>query len=500
MIKKIFNKKNFYILGAIFIAWLFYYICVRTPIAGDDWGYAVAGKNANPFLLAFNNYFTWSGRFFSELWDFTMSPRKWLWNFINPFVFTLTYIGIFKLAKIKNRFFIAPLLIVTMMLTVENNLRMETYSWVVGSIFIIPMCLSVWYLIITENILRKSLITKRDIFFIILSNIFLFVIGMMMENIAAGLLFGIVLLIAYAYNNNRKMTKYIVINLIVLSISFAICRLSPGSAARLARDNADWMQLGLIEKLVINFPNFLNFTFIQNKYMVLFLGLAIIGLLFSRRKTIKPYILLSSLLIILVSVFAVFSRLLIKTNNIFIDPNSCFSMIFWAVYIIDLFVILFVSFDKGTYRTKIIFILLLAGVCSGAMLLSPVYGSRSALFTVYYVIVLTIMIIDRYDFNRYISVLLVIVLLFITFRKTKYFKTVYDQVAYDQERRLVDIEYYKNHQEVKEAWIKRFKDGSIHSIDVNPDDTYHMKTFKEYYQLPQNVEDIIFYYENEQEH
>ena len=74
--KELGKKKNFYIFGALFILLFFLYITIKTPPAGDDWGYALQG--AHPIAKALEFYQTWSGRFFSELWGFTVAPHKWL--------------------------------------------------------------------------------------------------------------------------------------------------------------------------------------------------------------------------------------------------------------------------------------------------------------------------------------------------------------------------------------------------------------------------------------
>ena len=70
------GKSWCWLLGALFIFVLFYYMTVRTPLAGDDWGYAVNGMSGNPFVKAWEFYFTWSGRYFAELWGFIVAPRK----------------------------------------------------------------------------------------------------------------------------------------------------------------------------------------------------------------------------------------------------------------------------------------------------------------------------------------------------------------------------------------------------------------------------------------
>lgn len=496
MLKKIFSKKNFYILGAIFIAIFFFYICYKTPLAGDDWGYALNGRNGNILETLINQYNSWSGRIFSELWGYLIAPRKELWNILNPLFFVLIFVGVYKLIRVKYKYLMIPLIIIVLMLTIENNIRMETYTWIMGSTYVIPLCLSVWYLVIIDNLFRRSLISKRYLFSIVLSNIFLFIIGLMMENIAAAMLLGIIILIIYSYFNNRKIMKYLIINLIVISTSFVICRLSPGSAYRLARDHAEWSELNIFEKIVKAFPNFLDMTFIRNKYIILSLGIAMIGLLYSKRRNIKLYILIPSLLIQLLSIFNVFSYIVLKENNIFINPQSIYSMVFWILYIFDLFIILLSTIEKGLYRDKTIFVLLIAGACSGAMLMSPIYGSRSALFTVYYIIVLTCLITDQISLNKITSLIIICILVIFIIRKTNYYINLYKEVGLKQEERLMDIDYYQNHPEEKEVWIKRFGDGVVHGADINPDDIYHLETFKEYYELPQEAKNIIFYFED----
>ena len=88
--KKLANyTKYFYIIGALFIGCLFFYITYKTPLAGDDWGYALNGISGNPIELAISFYNSWSGRFFSELWGFMVAPNKWIWNIVNPLLFVL---------------------------------------------------------------------------------------------------------------------------------------------------------------------------------------------------------------------------------------------------------------------------------------------------------------------------------------------------------------------------------------------------------------------------
>ena len=79
------------ILMATAVFCFFAVITYLTPLAGDDWGYALNGMKGTPFSTAVEFYFSWSGRFFSELWGFLVAPNKWLWNILNPAFFTVIF-------------------------------------------------------------------------------------------------------------------------------------------------------------------------------------------------------------------------------------------------------------------------------------------------------------------------------------------------------------------------------------------------------------------------
>ena len=118
----------------------------KTPLAGDDWGYALNGLKQNPLKSAWEFYFSWSGRFFSELWGFVVAPRKWLWNILNPLLFTAIFLSIFKIAvRVETGGHISALLIMTMMLNINADIRMQTYTWIMGTTYVIPLALSLIY-------------------------------------------------------------------------------------------------------------------------------------------------------------------------------------------------------------------------------------------------------------------------------------------------------------------------------------------------------------------
>lgn len=94
------------------------------------------------------------------------------------------------------------------------------------------------------------------------------------------------------------------------------------------------------------------------------------------------------------------------------------------------------------------------------------------------------------------EIILFVLLLFLTCNKTIDYIKRYRLVSEANLTRQAEIQYYIDHPDVKEAWITRYPIDTIHSIDIEADDTYHLETFKEYFGLPQDADKIIFYYKD----
>jgi len=169
-------------------------------------------------------------------------------------------------------------------------------------------------------------------------------------------------------------------------------------------------------------------------------------------------------------------------------------MLFWPAYILSAFVSICISFDASYYRDKTLFMLVLAGTSVLVMLASPIYGSRSALYLVYFLIVVIILINDAFELPKFAKYILPVLMFVILFDRTNEYLTKYTLVGKAQAERLDILQYYRDHPEEKEAWIPRFPIYTVHGADVEIGDSYHFETFKEYYQIPQSADKIIFYY------
>lgn len=497
MVKKLIKNKSWWVLGLVLIACLFAYITYVTPLAGDDWGYALNGMKNNPIEMTFSFYQSWSGRFFSELWGFVVAPRKWLWNIINPLLFVIIYGCVYYLGGKKHNPLLSTLMVLAGMLSVNAALRMQTYTWIMGTTYVVPLCLSLVYFCIYDFTFHNSLIETRHHVYMILSNILLFIISMMMENIAATMIVAIVFMIIYAWFNKRVLIKYLIPNLIVAIAGFTLMRISPGSAYRLARDSADWAALSLFEKIAYGYSPFIEQSFLNSRYIIsLFSIIMSSDLLLSKEKKVNHIYRIVGILIFAIGTITVFSKILLKPLSFMYDSNSIYSMVLWPIFIINAFVALFVSLKDGYYKNKAIFFLMIGGCSALVMIFSPLYGERSSLYLVFYLIVVSVLVLNDINFTKKIKTALFFLLLIIVCYRTRDIVKRYKLVEQMNYTRTTEIQYYKDHPDVKEAWFKRYPIDTIHSIDIEQDDTYHMETFKEYFDLPQAADKIFFYYDN----
>ena len=486
-----------YLISAIFLFSLFLLISYLSPLAGDDWGYAVNGQLYNPFSKAIEFYFNWSGRFFSELYGFLVTPNKWVWNILNPLLFTAIFILIIQLTNLNKKFISIPL-VLFLILSVKDELRMETYTWLMGTTYVIPLFLSLLYF----NLIKNHVLYQKELSIVlnIINIISLFVIGMSMENISAAVLAINILLLSYYYIQYHKVDRTLLTYTLISILSFTLLRLSPGANLRLMRDHGEWLDLSILDQIVINYPNLIRFTFIENRYLVLFFSLGLLFVLLNtyleRQKNPIPVVVSSFVLIIaLISSMSLTlsTRFNISQLLVLTDPSSLFNAIFWPVFTLNIFYILLTCL-KREVRLIAIFLLLLAGMTNGAMLLSPIFSYRSSLYTVYFVIALTSLLYQQLNL-KWLRIMLTFVLFTLSLKTSLDYYNKYRFVQRVTELRQSQIDYYVDHPEIKEAWLVRYPSYSIHSGDIEEWDVYHMDVFRRYFKINDDVR-LVFYNED----
>ena len=483
-------NKYFYLLTAIFVFLLFSYITKITPLQGDDWGYALNSYGRNPFVRALEFYNSWSGRYFSELWGFIITPRRWVWDIINPLLFTSIFICIYTLTNTKKYYTLIPLMILSLILTVDNDIRIETYTWIMGTTYVIPLALSLIYYIIIEKLIFKKVNKLFLNISYLVTNIILFYIGLTMENIAAIMILSGIILSIYTYLKKTDLKYLLFSNTIVSFISFMILRMSPGSNYRLERDNVSWINLNIFEKIENGIPEFIRYTFLDNYYLIVVLSVvSILLVLFKNTKTKKRIITIT---------LAIAAIVITSLNyyNILTNATTVLYLIFWIIFTLDIIYNLFILL-QGENQLKAIFYFIIAGTSNLVMLYSPLFGPRSSLYTIFYIIIVICLIINEININRYLNYLFTLICLIIVILQGNRYYKVYATIETVNIERDSIIEYYKVNPEVEEAWILRYPDSYLHGANVEPDDIYHLETFKRYYNLNQEPENIIFYFKEE---
>lgn len=498
------NKKVIKLVTLImgfFLFLLFFKITKWTPLAGDDWGYALNGMSENPFKLVYDFYMSWSGRIVSELWGFIVAPRKELWNVLNPLLFFFIYLFSVKIIHVKRSHILTGLILAVLMLNVSNNLRMETYTWIMGTTYVIPLFLSLIILYYAEETyIRKNRVGHEKRVCILLS-VLCFLTGLTMENIAAVMVFAFVLIVGYLYYYEKKINVYALTNGIFGLLGFLIMRLSPGSRMRLLNDHALWNELGLLDKMSLRVPDFIQYSFLENKYLVLFLGVILCVYAFLNYSNFKKKsslaLLVGNGLINGIASISVFSNILIDRFHLDFfsfmqDAGSIWNLLFWILFTLNIFITCLVAITSQDTKEKVLFYLLLGGSSTVIMLVSPIFGARSALYFNYFAfIVIGILFNELKISNKVVIVILGIICVFLISRKTREYLDKYSKVNEIQEKRLSDIAYYIANPDIKEVHITRMPPLSVHGADIEIGDDYHFETFKQYYGLPME-DDIIF--------
>ena len=452
----------------------FFLMTYWTPPAGDDWVYAWASRGRSPFALTLNMYQNWSGRVLSEFWGYTVADHKAVWNLINPLLFTGILFLLHRLADDQRE--IRPVsslfLAVLLILCVPDRMRMQTYTWIMGTTYVIPLFLFLLIMVLLRRELRHE---KGGRWRYGLLCILCFCQPLYMENASALMCFSELLILLFLFFEKRKEDFRRVLLLFCLSFAAAlIVLLSPGAHARLMSSNADFAALSLGEKIVQNWPLFLEHTFTDSPFLM-------------------------RVLWILLAIWTIEKGTEQKKNRI----GVLLSLPFWtAVFFnsggLDLAcilyaMVLFVLWEKEKEKKAVLLFATLCALGANAvMMLSPIFDYRSALYTYYLFILLILLLFKELVMPKpavYASLAFVVVAA--DSRALSYYR-LYHMVGLIAQRRSEQIAMYQASPELEDIWIMGFPTNTIHSADVLEGDTVHDEAFHGYYEL--NPDAVLHFY------
>lgn len=460
-------KRKTFLFAAFFIVFFmgFYVISRWAPVAGDDWVYASAGRWNNPFVLTYRMYHIWSGRILSEFWGFTVAVHKELWNVLNAFLFTAILFLLLRLGQGEmSRWTLTDFfLTIALMLSVPNHLRMQTYTWMMGTTYVMPLFLFL-LLVYSMSFFQKSSAIKWIPWICILE----FCIPLYMENAAALVALAQFLWLLQAWRMRKKTWR---IHFLFLAFALAGCALilfSPGAHMRMANDHAAFLSLSMGQKLAQNWPHFLARTFTDNVVLTLILLLLFAAAswhAFSSQKRVRIGI-------------AVFFALAVILQNGWLDllavttGTACIA--------------------QKEHHFEIPFVVICALGANLVMLASPIFDSRSAIYTVYLWILTILLLYRRIPVSKRLDHAVLAAAISLTCIYAGRYFEIYHMVHQISLKRDAEIAYYKTHPEEKEAWFIRYPDELVHSPDVLDEDVRHADAFRWYYGLADDLE-LHFY-------
>lgn len=470
------KRKAFYITIFLF----FLTILFLSPISGDDWGNFEVGKSGLYHSIgnAVGMYFDWEGRFVSRILINILTYHKYLWNMVNSILITLTIYFSIQIIKPKNKklIYVLSLLILLFMNVYTFS---QTITWIAGNItyfFVIPVLLGYFYFLICD----KSKNSMKKACFIVIN----LLAPMFVEHMALVLVAGNIILLLFQYQKEKKWNKELIFYIILSLASTLAMLLSPGSRARSLVENVEFNQLNIFGKIIYNLPNFIYYTFITNSYM---LGLSVV----SNYLLVKKY---CSNKIVRITLFLFLFPMVILTIILYpicnfypnkfhflVNQNNIFILLYWICYLAISFGLLVMNGIKRK-KEKSLFLFVLGILSNTFMLLSPTWGYRTSLFTYVFLSLSFITILDQYMKGKNILTYTLYGVAALTM--ISYF-TLYINVNRCQNYLEKSIaKQLKDEKKVIE--IERFP--YFINCNINPENEYHIKKFKKYYQIPEEVE------------
>jgi hypothetical protein len=491
MIKKIksYFMNNNVMLFALLIFLFFLTIFCFSPISSDDWGnYVVGIKGVREWIdHSISMYFAWEGRFASRLLINAFTYNKWLWNILTALSMSLLYILTIKLIKPKKVTLISIAFILSILL-IGGEIFLQTYLWLAGNItYFIPLVLIFIYLYMISHYVSKTILNKWYVYTLWL--ILNLIIPMFVENMGALIVIINVIMLGYILITNKRFDKLFFVSLIISLISFLTMIMSPGTIARIAYESSLSNEVSFFERIFINLPNFIEYTITGNNLLLLIFPISYIYLAFRKIKNLylRILVIILNILPFLTFIFNIANTLFMINISLleFIRYPNFFMIIIWLFYLISFFILLIINFKN---KQLVIFFFILAIVSNGVMLVSPLWGARTALFTVFMLLIVNLFVLSEIVSNLkqthifeilgefflgIIMIVLVILYYNVYLQNKERGKSIAMQVTNNSD--IIEIESIPPYT----LW------------DIDPYDDYHIETFKEYYHIPSDKKIVI---------
>ncbi len=392
------RKKEYY--KYIFLVFIFtFLISYLIPIGGDDYGnYLTKGMT---IMEKFNKikffYFNWEGRIFSRLFNMFLIPKPWLFCFVKAFFMSMLYYFIIKIIDYKKYFYS---LIFLCIFFIDEQTFSQVYVWKTGNItYFLPMVFAI-YLIYKRRFLfnNKDITNKKNDYILCFLT---FIFSMFTENVSVGIIVICLLNMVFYYIKYKKIDVIFLLCLIASIIGFCLMSFSPGNLYRLS--TSEFSNMKFIDKIIYNLPNLIEYTFIKNSFIFI-LNTIVFSLIIYKycKKNILKIFLLTyfSVVPLITGILNIANRFIIipPILNILLDANRWYIMAYWFGYF---FLFMYVIIRYFKVSNIIYYFIILAISSNGAMMLSPVWGGRTACFTSYMLFITVLLLLKQLNYSLF---------------------------------------------------------------------------------------------------
>ncbi len=496
----------FYVVIYVF----FLYVSTTTPRLGDDWEVSQWYRNGMVSTLAGMIYLTTyvNGRVASLFFGSFFAYYDLLWQFAAPAVFTgIIYLSA-KLFGYAHK--LVPVAIsLLMLLSVSNDMRIETYVWLVGNvgyIFVIVLIFLYLNIIYNENTDQRLQFWQHERLNYLIIMLLAFLIGLWVENVTLGFTAANILLALLSYFKSGRVSPYIRYGIVGCILSGLVLFGTPG---RLAATQD--LGLGIRQHIIQNVPAILKMLVIDNLpvyllFLIVFIAATVAGEFCSAGKITRVVgIIFASLVTTIILVRMMLQFVLMKwylpvenvlrlINNTFFEVNKPFPVVFCFAILLFVLVAVFLS----QQREKLLVLYLIGMVSAGVMAIAPYLGARTFALAIFMVVSITAFLgatieIKSIDWRK-AAFLTLIILTFLQMEKFYYLGEYVNRI---ETIRLQLIESYR----VKVAGGFTSEDELLVLPAYNADTVFasanpkpgdfHMGPFKRYYHLPVNT-NVIF--------
>lgn len=393
-----FIKENIYPISLFIFIFL---VSILIPLGGDDW-INYLSKNLS-FSQIIDNAVTfyqgWEGRFFSRIALSLLVPNQFIWAILNASLMTVFYIMIIKIIGKRYQKVLYPIVLMFILL-VQNGIFGQVYVWKTGNVtYLIPMVYMMYLIYIRRDLLNGGVVKYKKLEYLFIPLTFIF--SMFIENVSVAIVLVCLFNVIINYVKNKKIDKVMFGCLITSIIGLLLMAFSPGNFMRL-ETTGDFGELNIFGKVMVNFPKFINYTFMYMPFIIIF-SLIIMFMIINKNvkeKFIKVFLFIYLGIIPILSIIADYIGNIIKSDFLIYlgNYNKPEIILFWVIYIIVFTITLVVFFKKYKYYKPLYFIAV--GLISNlSMMLSPIWSGRTTCLTYFMLCIGFLMIILKMNPN-----------------------------------------------------------------------------------------------------